>query len=87
MADQHNADYVCPTCGALLPADPEKCRNCGLHPIQAHGLCHTCYVYRWRTGRDRPRRPPKLSGEVRRQRANQRNRGALNDGTVSGSAS
>jgi NMD protein affecting ribosome stability and mRNA decay len=33
-----------------------QCVNCAdtVSPHQGHGLCHACFAYRWRTGRDRP---------------------------------
>jgi hypothetical protein len=31
------------------------CQHCGTDaPHRAFGLCSACYIYRWRTGRERP---------------------------------
>lgn len=39
-----------------LPLNAGTCRNCHRAPAQATGRCYTCYRYRQRNGRERPRK-------------------------------
>jgi hypothetical protein len=39
-----------------LDDDVQWCAVCDMNPVLAKGLCRTCYAYRWRTGKQRPKR-------------------------------